>query len=352
MSMARAQIAAATALPAGLDIIDARIIDHLQDGIALTGRPFTRAAMRLEIDEADLLARLHRLLRDGFATRFGPLINADAAGGAYMLAALAAPQERFEEVANIVNGFAEVAHNYARDHHFNMWFVLAAASRQRVQEVADAIERRTGLRVLRLPKLREYFVDFRVRLLAEQPLSSGDSRISRKKPAHAALTEADKDLLAVMQAGLEPVADVWAQPARRLGMTEDDVLRRLRKLLDAGVIRRIALVPNHYRLGLRANGMTVWDVDDAHIDALGTRLGELPFVSHCYHRPRQPGWRYNLFAMVHGHNGAEMQMQVAQLAQLLSDAARAGEVLRSTRILKKSGVRLFAEEAARQPGED
>jgi DNA-binding Lrp family transcriptional regulator len=113
-------------------------------------------------------------------------------------------------------------------------------------------------------------------------------------------------------------------------------------MLADGRIRRIGAVPNHYALGWRANGMTVWDVDDAHVDALGEAVGRLPFVSHCYRRPRRlPRWPYNLFAMVHAKNRDEVASQRATIAELLGPAARASDVLFSRRILKKTGLRLM-----------
>jgi len=231
-----------------------------------------------------------------------------------------------------------VAHNYARDHAFNMWFVIAAPSPERVEEVARAIERETGLAVLRLPKEREYFVDFRVHFPDVTTPRPAPRRILRET---ARLDDTDRALLAAMQPGLPLLPDPWMALADPLRTTAADVLARTRRLHDAGVIRRIALVPNHYRLGITANGMSVWDVDDARIDELGEKVGALPFVSHCYRRPRRPGWPYNLFAMVHGRDREEVAAQVARIATLLGDAARGHEVLFSTRILKKTGTRLF-----------
>ncbi len=331
-------------LPAGLDDLDAAIINRLQDGLPLTPRPFAEAARWLDCTEEELLLRLERLLNAGFATRLGPLIHAEAAGGAYMLAALAAPETRFEAVAEIVNGFAEVAHNYARAHHFNMWFVLAAPSEQRIAEVVAAIEAQTGLPVLQLPKEAEYFVDFRVRLghaCKGIPMPAESSSAPTKQHKPVMLEDADRRLLAAMQAGLPVRADAWTAVGRQAGMGGAEVLARVRRLHRAGIIRRVALVPNHFRLGYRANGMTVWDVEDARIDALARRVAALPFVSHCYRRPRRQGWPYNLFAMVHGHDEEEMQAQVRQVAGVLGTAARGHAALRSTRILKKTGVRLF-----------
>ena len=151
----------------------------------------------------------------------------------------------------------------------------------------------------------------------------------------------DLQLIRHTQGGLPLVARPYAQIAAQLGVSEDTVIERLAAMQARGAIRRVAAVPNHYALGYRHNGMTVWDVDDALIDELGQRVGELPFVSHCYRRPRHlPDWRYNLFAMVHGRQREDTERQIAEIAAVLGDACRAHDVLYSTRILKKTGLRL------------
>ncbi|SCU73364.1 Protein NirH [Cupriavidus necator] len=151
----------------------------------------------------------------------------------------------------------------------------------------------------------------------------------------------DLALIRATQAGLPLVPAPYAAVADALGLTEHQVITRLAAMQAHGVLRRIGAVPNHYRLGWRANGMTVWDVDDACIDTLGERIGALPFVSHCYRRPRHlPHWPYNLFAMVHARSREDAAPQLAVIAALLGDACRAHDVLWSTRILKKTGLRL------------
>ena len=118
-------------------------------------------------------------------------------------------------------------------------------------------------------------------------------------------------------------------------------MARLQAMLDAGIIRRIGAVPNHYAIGWTANGMTVWDVADERVDELGGRVGSLDFVTHCYRRPRAlPDWPYNLFAMVHGNSRDEVRDKAARIAALLGEASRGGDILFSTRILKKAGLRI------------
>jgi DNA-binding Lrp family transcriptional regulator len=129
--------------------------------------------------------------------------------------------------------------------------------------------------------------------------------------------------------------------AQTVGCDEAEVIARLTRLLELGVVRRIGVVPNHYALGTGANGMTVWDVADDRIADLGPRVGALAFVSHCYRRPRSlPHWPYNLFAMLHGQDRQEVEDKRQAVARLLGRACRAHDVLYSKRILKKTGLRL------------
>jgi DNA-binding Lrp family transcriptional regulator len=157
----------------------------------------------------------------------------------------------------------------------------------------------------------------------------------------AALDETDRRIVVATQAGLPLVARPYHAVAESLGLAAEEVMERIRRMQARGAIRRIGAVPNHYALGYTANGMSVWDVDDDRIDWAGRTVGALEFVSHCYRRVRHPpAWPYNLFAMVHGRDRAAVTDQVAAIAGLLGDAARAHDVLYSTRILKKTGLRL------------
>lgn len=150
-------------------------------------------------------------------------------------------------------------------------------------------------------------------------------------------------LILATQQGLPLTPEPYAELARTLGCDEATVLAGIEDLLARGVIRRIGVVPNHYAIGYSANGMSVWDVNDAVADALGERIGQLPFVTHCYRRPRHlPGWPYNLFAMLHGGNRGEVMAHVEEVRALLGAACRSSDVLFSTQILKKTGLRLTA----------
>lgn len=151
----------------------------------------------------------------------------------------------------------------------------------------------------------------------------------------------DRAIIQATQAGLPLVPQPYQAVADEVGLTSEEVMRRIRRLLALGMIRRIGAVPNHYALGYRANGMSVWDVPDERISVWGRQVGALPFVSHCYHRPRQlPEWPYNLFAMIHGRDRGEVQRGIARIARLLGGDNLGHTVLYSTRLFKKAGLRL------------
>jgi DNA-binding Lrp family transcriptional regulator len=157
----------------------------------------------------------------------------------------------------------------------------------------------------------------------------------------AALDEIDRRIVRATQAGLPLTPRPYLAVARQLGLTEAEVMGRMEAMLESGMIRRIGVVPNHYALGFTFNGMTVWDVADDRVDALGEAVGHLPFVSHCYRRPRRlPLWPYNLFAMVHAQSREQAEAYAREIADLLGDACRKSDILYSSRILKKTGLRI------------
>lgn len=155
------------------------------------------------------------------------------------------------------------------------------------------------------------------------------------------LDHTDRRIIQATQAGLPLTPRPYHTVAQQLGIDATDVMQRMQRMLDLGIIRRIGAVPNHYALGYRANGMTVWDVADDRIDELGERVGQLAFVTHCYQRPRHlPDWPYNLFAMVHGKMREEVEAKTALIAEVLGQSSRRHDILYSTRILKKTGLRI------------
>ena len=325
-----------------------RLIDEWQGGFPLCEQPFAVVAGRLDASEDAVLGALRELLANGTLTRFGPLYQIERLGGAFSLAALQAPEADFERITHIVNGFPEVAHNYRRDHAFNLWFVLATETPAGMNDTVERIATVTGLPVFNFPKEREYFIEARFAVGAGRVEGSAPPVKHPSPPAPLPLTgegrvamQALKPLILATQAGLPLTPQPYHALAAQLNSDAETVMAGLQALLDAGAIRRIGVVPNHYRIGYAANGMTVWDVADEVVDKLGERVGALEFVTHCYRRPRHlPDWPYNLFAMAHGASREEVTTKADCIAEILGDACRARNILYSTRILKKTGLRL------------
>ena len=324
--------------------LEREFINNFQGNFPLQERPFKAIAAQLNCSEDELIETARHLKSENLLSRFGPLYDAASLGGGLTLAAIAVPEERYGIVTEMVNAYPEVAHNYRREHTLNMWFVLATETPEEVDNVLRSIEHMTKLKVYNFPKQHEFYIGLWLRLSADGrhttvPVPTPDFA---EKPV-CALDDIDRKLISVTQTGITIERSPYQTIADNMGATQQDVLQRLQKMLRCGIIRRIGAVPNHYRLGLTANGMTVWDVDDDRVIELGNIIGQLDFVSHCYQRPRHlPLWRYNLFAMVHGHDRDEVKSKVEHIENQLGKHCREHETLFSSAILKKTGLRLAA----------
>jgi DNA-binding Lrp family transcriptional regulator len=329
---------------AGLDDVDAALIDGYQSGFPVVEEPFAAVAADLDITEREALDRVERLRERGVFRRFGAVLNPPVIGSS-TLAAVSAPEDRFDEVAEVINGYRQVNHNYRRSHEWNMWFVVTAGSRETRDDIIADIEARTGLDVLVLPMLTDFYIDL------EFPVVNGDrfaresltetevdaTRIS--EDAAADLDDLERRLLLEIQDGFPLTRTPYRDVADAVGAGVDDVLAAIERLRDDGCIKRIGCVVNHVVTGFDANCMVVWDVPDDELDARGEAVGALPYVTLCYHRPRRPeqDWPYNLFTMVHGREADAVDAKVDELAA--DHLPFAHERLFSTETLKQTGAR-------------
>ena len=340
--------------PARLDRIDRAIINAYQGGFPVVEHPFEPAAAALrargvEITANELLGRIQTLDDDSVLTRFGALINAAEIGGAATLVAMHAPEDRFEEIAEAVNAHREVAHNYEREHpHLNMWFVVSVADAGAIDRVLEEIEAETGQETYNLPKRQEFRVE--AKFLLDGPIPEGDVDCSELGPEvepadRGTLTPEERDLVVEIQGGLPVTETPYADVAEALGVETDWVVESIKRFDAEGKIRRVGVVPNHYALGYTENGMTVWNVPDDLLGAVGPEVAGLEFVTHCYERPRHEGvWPYNFFAMTHGRSEAESDRRIGRVKAKMDEHWDVGDddwdSLFSTRILKKTGIRL------------
>jgi len=325
-----------------MDELSRKLINRYQGGIPIVERPFLGMAVELNSDEVSVISTINKLLNDKTLSRFGPLYNAACLGGGLTLAALSAPEKDYPMVSSQVNSLAEVAHNYRREHELNMWFVIATETPGEIENTIKTIEGLTGLKVYNFPKLREYYLGLWLSLDELNRISTRSFDVT-KHTQKTSIDALDRKIIQHTQSGLALIPEPFAEVAELCKSDVQTIMLRINAMLDCGIIRRIGAVPNHYRLGLRSNGMAVWNVRDEHLHKLGEKVGQLDFVSHCYQRPRHlPLWPYNLFAMVHGYSQNEVNQKVLEIAALLDKDCSQHEVLFSSAILKKSGLRLVA----------
>ncbi|MBK9081333.1 MAG: Lrp/AsnC family transcriptional regulator [Rhizobiales bacterium] len=327
-------------LPDPLEPATQQLIDACQRDFPLVAQPFAAIGAPLGLDEAEVRRRLADLIAAGAATRLGAVVRPHAAG-ASTLAALAAPAGRIEEIARIVGGFAGVNHNYERESAWNLWFVVTGANEAEVAGTLSAIVRETGLAVLDLPLERAYHIDLGFDLF-RAPRARAAPRPLRR-PAD----EADRRVLAQIERGLPFVSRPYAEVAARLGVAEAEVIARLAAMVADGVIVRFGLVVRHQFFGYRANAMAVWDVADERVDEIGALFAGESRVTLCYRRPRRPpGWRFNLFTMVHARTREDALGVVERLAAQAQGAVRARDVFFSLRCFKQRGARFSAAKEA------
>ena len=327
-----------------IDDVDAALIDGFQSDFPVRERPFDAVGEQLGVSADEALERVERLREGGIFRRFGAVLNPPVIGSS-TLAAVSAPEDRFDEVAAVINDYRQVNHNYARDHEWNMWFVVTAGSREKRDEILADIEARTGCSVLVLPMLTDYYIDLEFPVVnsdrfARESIDGTDASATRiSEDAAADFSELDRRLLLEIQEGFPLSATPYRDIADAIDADLGDVLAAIERLRAGGCIKRIGCVVNHITTGFDNNCMVVWDVPDDRLDELGERVGELPYVTLCYHRPRRPEqeWQYNLFTMIHGRDADAVDEKIDELstAYLPVDHDR----LYSTATLKQTGAR-------------
>lgn len=325
-----------------LDTLDQALLDCLQADFALDVQPFACLGRSLGLGQDEVLARVQRMKETGYIRQIGAIFDTRRLGYQSTLVAFAVLAGHLETVAATVSAHPGVSHNYARPHHYNLWFTLAVPPGQDLETEIGSLAGQKGVSdVLNLPALRTY------KLRTHFPAGQSHSRLeplphiapARQRP----FTPADIPLVRVLQRDLPLVPRTFAPAAREMGLGEIELLDRARELLHSGIMRRFGAVLRHRRVGYGANGMACWVVPKERIEKVGTFAAGLPQVSHCYQRPAYPPrWPYTLFTMIHGRRKADVQNVVDHVAREME--LTRFEVLYSTREFKKERVRYFPTE--------
>ena len=313
-----------------------RLLNDYQRDFPLVAQPYADIAAHLGLDEATVMAAYQEGLTNGTISRIGAVV-APRRLGASTLAAMAVPEDRLETVAAIVNAHSDVNHNYEREDHWNLWFVVTANNEDRRAAVLKDIETKTRLPVLSMPLREEYHIDLGFNLQGEDRPKVAQAENSR---APCALPAIEQALLTALQEGLSLSSRPYALLGEKAGLSEAMTLEMLSGWLADGLLKRFGVIVRHRALGYTANAMCVWNVPDDEVTELGRKLAAVPGVTLCYQRERAlPQWPYNLYCMIHGKAREDV------LALRQREAAKLGldrfphQILFSNRCFKQCGAR-------------
>jgi len=294
---------------APLDDLDRRLLNLMQGSFPLDPRPYAAVARAAELSEADVLARVQRLLDERIIRQVTPIYDTRALGYSSMLVAAKVDPEHPWRAATIVNSHPGVSHNYLRNHDFNMWFTLATEpdSPLGLQGTLDVLQRLTGAESIRqLPTLKLFKIRMDLEMQGDTTALAAEGVAPEPVDLEpAAYDEHDIAVIRATQGDMPVVSQPYAAAAAQLGMSVDALLRHLEGMRERGLLRRVAAILYHRRAGFSANGMGVWKVPSERIPELGPRMASFRGISHCYERPTYADWPYSVFTMAHGRSKQE-----------------------------------------------
>ncbi len=292
-------------------------------------------ARSLDVSEEVVLEQSQQLKDAGIVRRISALINYRAIGRTGTLVAAHIPQENLQQVAEAVNSLESVSHNYLRSHYYNLWFTLQADSTGQIEVVLANLSSRFDVDFYSLPVERIFKLDVRFDAHSEgQVLLQDVEDVPESQVVQ--LNDNQKLILSNLQKGL----DLAAEPFDFLcteGMNIEEALQIVQEMVDKGVIRRIAAVVDHRRLGFTANVLFAGKAAGERVVEAGGKLARFGIVSHCYQRKTVEGWPYNLFAMMHGRSMGEIQRVINKFVE--AEKIDSFELLPTEAELKKQPVR-------------
>jgi DNA-binding Lrp family transcriptional regulator len=332
-----------------LDETDKHLLNLMQGRFPLVERPFAAVAEAAGLPEPEVLQRVQRLLDKRIIREITPIFDTRALGYQSMLVAAKVDPTYPHRAAQVINSHPGVTHNYLRNHEFNLWFTIAVepGSRLGLQGTLDVIAERTGAESIRqLPTIKL----FKIRMDLEMEkgtdaLAAAGEAAEPLELEPIALSDEDVATIRGTQGPMTVQPAAYAPAAERLGVSEEEVVRRLRSLQERGGLRRVAAILYHRRAGFSANGMGVWAVPEEEILATGKRMAAFRGISHCYQRPTYADWPYSVFTMAHGRSKEECDAILDSIAEQTGIRERA--TLYSSTEYKKVRMLYFTEDFAR-----
>ncbi|MCK4476760.1 MAG: AsnC family transcriptional regulator [Methanophagales archaeon] len=321
-----------------LDKVDKELLQHLQDKFPVDKRPWAEIGGRLGIAEEEVLSRSQRLSSDGVIRKLRTILDGQKLGAcSSTLMAMRVPAEKMEEVVSIVNEYMSVTHNYQREHDYNLWFTVTTCGGKDLRSTVEEIKGRTGIPdsdVLDLPTTRVFKIDVRFKFTDFKDNGEGEGKgeakgvkVSRNTNTNRSTNtpdETDQVILRTMQNGIPLIKDPFEGVAKEAGISQAEMIGRLRKLISNGVIKRLGISVNQRKVGIVANAVVAWKVPQEQVESVGNTLSSYKEVTHCYERITIPGkWEHNLFTVIHGYS----RESVEEMAKRMSEAVGIKEYL-------------------------
>jgi DNA-binding Lrp family transcriptional regulator len=329
-----------------LEDLDKRLLNLMQGSFPIEPRPFLRVAELAEIEEAEVLARVQRLLDERIIRQVTPIFDTRALGYSSMLVAAKVDAENPHRAAQAINAHPGVSHNYLRNHEFNLWFTIATEpdSPLGLQGTLDVLAREAGAESVRqLPTLKLFKIRMDLEMEGDtKALASAAVATEPIELEPQPYDERDIAVIRALQGDMPIVGEPYAPAAAELGLRQQELLDRLAGMRERGLLRRVAAILYHRRAGFSANGMGVWKVPDEQIEEMGRQMAAVRGISHCYQRPTYEDWPYSVFTMAHGRSKDECDAILDSIARMTGIEDRA--TLYSSTEFKKIRLLYFTDE--------
>nr|QNO50790.1 hypothetical protein HMJGLFMP_00032 [Methanosarcinales archaeon ANME-1 ERB6] len=332
-----------------LDNRDKELLQYLQDAFPVAKSPWAEIGEKLGITAEEVLSRSQRLSSDGVIRKLRTILNGQKIPAcSSTLMAMRVPADKMEDVVSVVNEYMSVTHNYQREHDYNLWFTVTTCGSggKDLRSTVEEIKERTGIPdsdVLDLPTTRVFKVDVRFKFTDLKDNGDGRGDIPKVEMERTKMNtddepdETDQAILRAAQEGIPVVKEPFEGIAKEAGISQDEVIARLKKLIKGGVIKRLGISINQRKVGIVANAVVAWKVPQEQVDSVGNVLAAYREITHCYERVTMPGkWEHNLFTVIHGYT----RESVEEIAERLSKVVGISDflVLFSNEQFKRTSV--------------
>lgn len=301
-----------------LDEIDKELLQMLQDEFPVEKRPWAELGKRLGIAEDEVLSRTKRLFSVGVIRKLRSILDGQKLGlCSSTLIAMKVPADKMDHVVSIVNEYMSVTHNYQREHDFNLWFTVTMCGGKDLKSTVEEIKRRTGIPdsdVLDLPTTRVFKID--VRFTFTDTAANTDKYRKEVAQSPVDTDETDQAILHITQDEIPLIREPFEGVAKETGISQEDAIARLKRLINDGVIKRLGISVNQRKVGIVANAVVVWKVSPEQVESVGNTLSSYKEVTHCYERKTDPiKWEHNLFTVLHGYDRESVEKFAEKLSE-------------------------------------